>query len=42
MEITNAWVKAVNSWNTEGWGLGAAKAPGGGKGGNTPFKTEQF
>ena len=35
-------VKVVNSWNTEGWGPGAAKAPGGGKGGNGPFSTEQF
>ena len=36
------WVKVVNSWNTEGWGSGAAEAPGGGNGGNTPFSTEQF
>ena len=36
------WVKVVNSWNTEGRGPGAAKAPDGGKGGNAPFRTEQF
>ena len=32
-----AWVKVVDSWNTEGQGQGATKAPGGGKGGNAPF-----
>ena len=35
----NTWVKAFNSWNTEGWG---PALPGRGKGGNAPFKTEQF
>ena len=40
-QSAHAWVKVVNSWNTEGWGPGAAEVSGG-KGGNAPFSTEQF
>ena len=40
-QSAHAWVKVVNSWNTEGWGPGAAEVSGG-KGGNAPFATEQF
>ena len=40
-QSAHAWVKVVNSWNTEGWGPGAAEVSGG-KGGNAPFATEQL